>query len=24
LVRFIELNPAMQYMKEIFDLEFKY
>ncbi|WP_286441438.1 MULTISPECIES: hypothetical protein [unclassified Myroides] len=23
LVRFIELNPAMQYMKEIFDLEFK-
>ncbi|MBB1138079.1 hypothetical protein H4K33_00975 [Myroides sp. WP-1] len=24
LVRFVELNPAMQYMKEIFDLEFKY
>lgn len=24
LVRFIELNPAMQHMKEIFDLEFKY
>lgn len=24
LVRFIELNPAMQYMKELFDLEFKY
>jgi|GEM_PF-449597 len=24
LARFIELNPAMQYMKEIFDLEFKY
>lgn len=24
LVRFIEINPAMQYMKEIFDLEFKY
>ncbi|WP_410879396.1 hypothetical protein [Myroides sp. DW712] len=24
LVRFIELNPAMQYMKQIFDLEFKY
>ena len=23
LVRFVELNPAMQYMKEIFDLEFK-
>jgi len=23
LVRFIELNPAMQYMKEIFELEFK-